>query len=334
MRGNKLSKDITYEDCLEFKNEHPDMKRLDIIGKFNSYYRAMKRLNLYDELYPSRRYQPKYTDEELIAEAKKYQTRKELKEKNYKIHKAISNRKLEGLAYAHMKNLDNRKNRMIYVYEFPDHSAYIGLTYNYERRGESHLKDERSAVNKHIKKTRLTPLRKKLTDYVPVREAQQLEEYYVEQYKADGWNILNVVKTGGTGMVFNSAEEHKIIELHNQGLTYAQIAEQLHINKSTVYHYLKDANLTKKGQGCLSVMVEEVDTDGNIIHTYNSCKELAELLGVHAQTIRGAMKAGYNVRGHLFRYNAEDYRNKLKKELPDVKPRKRKSIPNLSDSLY
>lgn len=44
--------EFTYEDCVKFKEEHPDMSRYDISAHYGKYYKAMKELGCIDELYP------------------------------------------------------------------------------------------------------------------------------------------------------------------------------------------------------------------------------------------------------------------------------------------
>ena len=45
---------MTYEDCLRFKTEHPNLKRGEVLHRFRACYMAMKRFNCLDELYPSK----------------------------------------------------------------------------------------------------------------------------------------------------------------------------------------------------------------------------------------------------------------------------------------
>lgn len=94
----------------------------------------------------------------------------------------------------------NRFKRCIYSYEFiEDKSVYVGLTFNINDRQNSRNRSETDQVTKHIKKTNHSPIRKQLTEYLDVIIASKLEGEYLEKYKQDGWNILNVAKTGGIG---------------------------------------------------------------------------------------------------------------------------------------
>lgn len=52
---------------------------------------------------------------------------------------------------------------------------------------------------KHILETNLTPILIKLTDYLPIKIAQNLENYYINEYKRNNWVLLNKNKGGGLG---------------------------------------------------------------------------------------------------------------------------------------
>lgn len=104
---------------------------------------------------------------------------------------------------SHFIKRGNKFNKCVYVYEFPNNYAYIGITFNLERRNNSHFNITKnkldSSVAKHIVKTNLKPILKQLTGYIPINDAVLLEEKYLLKYKNDGWNILNVAKTGAIG---------------------------------------------------------------------------------------------------------------------------------------
>jgi hypothetical protein len=93
----------------------------------------------------------------------------------------------------------NKFKRCIYSYEFPDNCVYVGLTFNLDERQNNRNSHITDAVTKHIIKTQLIPIRKQLTEYVSTESASILEGKFVEEYKNNGWNILNMKKTGGIG---------------------------------------------------------------------------------------------------------------------------------------
>ena len=95
-----------------------------------------------------------------------------------------------------MVRVGNRMFRCIYVYKFPDNFAYIGLTYNLEKRNINRKTQLNDAVTKHINETNLKPKIKQLTGYISTKEASLLKDKYIEIYRNKGWNILNKTKGG------------------------------------------------------------------------------------------------------------------------------------------
>ena len=135
-------------------------------------------------------------------EAIKYQTRNLFSRKcSQGYHMARINGWLEEICQ-HMIRIGNRYNKCIYVCEFSDNFAYIGLTYNFKERNNAHLNikgKKFSSVTKHIIETTLIPKIIKLTDYININEAIILEEKFLNFYFKNGWQILNKIKTGGIG---------------------------------------------------------------------------------------------------------------------------------------
>lgn len=101
----------------------------------------------------------------------------------------------------HMVPVGNKYNRLVYVFEFPDKSVYVGLTGNITKRQKSHMEVENnSAVKVHMIKINKTPILKIISDgYIDYIDAQNMEHITLQKYKTDGWNILNRTKTGSLG---------------------------------------------------------------------------------------------------------------------------------------
>lgn len=93
----------------------------------------------------------------------------------------------------------NRLYRCIYVYEFSDNYAYIGLTFDLDKRNSNRKLQNNDAVTKHIKETNLIPLVKQLSKYIYVDIAKILENDCIEMYKMLGWNVLNKQRGGAIG---------------------------------------------------------------------------------------------------------------------------------------
>ncbi|OQB48436.1 MAG: GIY-YIG catalytic domain protein [bacterium ADurb.Bin157] len=140
-----------------------------------------------------------WTKEECLIEANKHQTRAEFSEKSpsgYSIAKR--NGWLEECC-KHMPVVGSKVKRAIYVFEFLDNHAYVGLTYNLEVRKNQHITSTNSAVYKHFQQTASSYKFKQLTEYLEIEEAVKLEAYYIEKYGKEGWNLLNSKSAGATG---------------------------------------------------------------------------------------------------------------------------------------
>lgn len=311
---NKYPNKLTLEHCEQFKKEYPDISRKEIRIHHTAYHKAMRRLGVYDTLYPLKH--QTYSDEELIARAGNYKYRRDLEKNEPKILRAIKSRGKEfmAIAFAHMEPIGNRKHRMIYVYEFTDRSAYVGLTYDCERRQKDHLYEDSSAVRRHMERTGLKPVYRKLTEYLPVKEAQRMEGEWVERYRKDGWTILNVVDTGGIGSGERSKDYQRVIELFKQGVLPKKISEYVDYSPSYVSRILIKEGLSHYGMS--NVPIEVLDDDGQVIETFPSVKAAGEAWGMCPSNIAKNIKMGWRTRGHYLRHNAEAYRVKYGKEPP------------------
>jgi hypothetical protein len=127
------------------------------------------------------------------------------------------------------------------------------LTYNIDKRSESHYNSLSSQVNKHIKNTNLQPKLNKLSDYIDVELAKIKECEYIELYRSTGWNILNTQKAGNTGGIRKITEDkcRMIVEKYTSLYTFRK--EQPNIYKNIIRyswkHLLEDLNRDIKERG-------------------------------------------------------------------------------------
>lgn len=132
-------------------------------------------------------------------EALKYKTKTEfIRGSSYCYSMSLKNGWLSEIC-SHMINIGDRYNKCVYVYEFSDNHAYVGLTYNMDLRIKNRKRSKSDAVTIHINNTRLQPQIKKMTEYIPVDKAIELENHYFQLYKNNGWIMLNRSRTGGIG---------------------------------------------------------------------------------------------------------------------------------------
>jgi predicted GIY-YIG superfamily endonuclease len=142
---------------------------------------------------------PKYywSFENVKNEALKYNYKKDFKKYSNGAYCAAIYNNWYDIVCSHMLTLGNKVKRCIYVWEFENNTAYIGLTYNFEERMYNHTIDKRSSVFNQLHLSSGSFY--KLTEYIDKKEAQKLEKFYIEKYKNDGWIVLNKSKAGALG---------------------------------------------------------------------------------------------------------------------------------------
>lgn len=133
---------------------------------------------------------------------------------------------------SHMKRQGHIYKRQIYAFEFSDHSVYIGLSCNVKRRKSEHLRNNTS-VFKKIAKDKVTWEFKILTDLLDKEAAAIEESKLMEQYRNDGWLLVNRIRGGGLGYP------------GNDGISIAEIYEK-------ASHYDRRIDFTIAWPGCVS----------------------------------------------------------------------------------
>lgn len=174
--------------------------RSEFIRKYSGAYDAARNNGFIDDIcsHMTSIYQPDWTKQSCTKEALIYNTKSEFRN-NSSAYSAAHKKGWIDEICKHMKRIGNRRNKLIYAYEFPDKAVYIGLTYNINDRQSHRDHDEKDAVTKHKKRTKLNPIIKLLTDYMSVDEAIKAESKYIQKYVGKGWKILNRAKGGAIG---------------------------------------------------------------------------------------------------------------------------------------
>jgi hypothetical protein len=146
--------------------------------------------------------------------ASKYKTRSEFITNDSNAYQAARHNGWYDDATKHMDRLGNLYQRLVYAYEFPNKSVYVGLTLSKERRNVAHFTKDNSAVFRYIKKTGLEPELKIISDeYILADDAVNLEICTIEKYRSEGWNILNIAKGGSLGACKRVWDKDTVIEI-------------------------------------------------------------------------------------------------------------------------
>lgn len=192
-RYEKWTFDTIRQEALKYNNRGEFGKKSP-----SAYLRARKLGILPDITKHMQQLNRKWTKEEVYAESLKYETKSEFKEKMPSAYSAARRNGWLDEVTKHMLAVGNKYKRMIYVFEFPDNTAYIGLTGNKKRRERQHL--ETGPVSQYIEQTKLIPKFKEISvEYIDIEDAQNLEHCTIVKYKQMGWKTLNKKKAGGLG---------------------------------------------------------------------------------------------------------------------------------------
>jgi len=143
-----------------------------------------------------------WSKERCAEEALKYKTKTEFEHNSQYAYSKSNKYKWLDEICSHMVHFGNIYNRLVYAYEFSDNFVYIGLTSNEKRRHTEHMTGERhnSSVYNHMMETNIKPIKKILSDgYIFSKDAQKLEKLMIEEYKNNGWSIINKAAGGSLG---------------------------------------------------------------------------------------------------------------------------------------
>lgn len=219
-----LIKKILSEHLLEYKKiDYTDDELLQIAQKYHhkgdflkndrmAYIRAKER-GIFNDITKHMTHKGvKWTKENLKDIISKYNNVPDFRKYDNAAYQAAY---YQGILDDLIKDLErggSRFQKIVYAYEFPDNSVYVGLTYNTKVRDWDHKTNPKSQVFKHILKTNQTPQLKYLTTSIPWNEAKDLEGKFEKEYEDKGWDILNVATTGGLGRTISIYTDEKIKE--------------------------------------------------------------------------------------------------------------------------
>lgn len=217
----------TYEKCEEV------IKKCKGRGELNTKYRgayatiSLNNWDLFDKYLPLKDLSYTYCKTESL----KYDYKKDLIKNNHSCYDKIIRKKWYEL-FKHMEKIGNKRKRLIYVYEFDNNSCYVGLTGNIQRRDIQHKsKKNNDCIYKNIQ----SGISYKLiivTDYIDSHTASEKEGEILNEYKNNGWIILNKTKTGNLG---SSDEKYTFDFCLSQALKYKSKREFIKNNKK-IYH--------------------------------------------------------------------------------------------------
>lgn len=150
-----------------------------------------------------------WTVERVKREALKYKNRSDFRIKSASAYNKA--RKLEILDKIcnHMEVKGNKFKRMLYAFEFPDKSVYVGLTFDYKQRYKSHMRNNFLIIDKTDNLGHEFIMFNELYSIDVIGEK---EKDLIQSYKNKGWDILNKNKAGALGSNTRKWTKEKILK--------------------------------------------------------------------------------------------------------------------------
>ena len=207
---NKRESQYTYEICKELASKYNSRKDFQ---KFDSgaYSQAARQGWLNDFTFQESKI--KWNKELILIECEKYKTKTNLFNNNRFAYAAYLRFKKKGLISDDEINWErrikaqgdeNERIHSVYVYDFGDNTVYVGRTMNphqrdlrHRRPHHSHGKDSIGAVLQYSMDSGLPiPPMKLLETDLTMQESCRQEDYWVDEYRSKGYNVLNSGVTG------------------------------------------------------------------------------------------------------------------------------------------
>lgn len=218
----------TKEKCKEIFNKCKN--RTEFKSKYYGAYCRCKENGWLEEICPSFfDWDKPKTFEEAVERTKKYCCRSELCKDNYRLFYFLQKSgwldKIDNLKVI----TEESKIHYVYAYEFTQYNtAYIGRTINIKKRHLQHLKTESCSLGKFIKINGIKKLDKPKIIYekLNAKESQEKEAEQIEEYKKNGWIVLNTAKAGSLGAVYHRYTRKACYELAKQFKTKKEFREK------------------------------------------------------------------------------------------------------------
>lgn len=288
-----------YQEALKYETKREFQK-----GNSGA-YKAARRHNWLDS-FPWWKKRFTYTYEEVENESKKYETKADFRKGSIQYYRAAYNNKwldsfpwLKRALNPYQDSIDN-----VYAYYFTDFNAvYIGRSVQPKERHNNHTRSGtvyKFAVENNIPVPDMTILESNLS----LEKGCELEDYYINKYKEDGWNVLNKAKAGKNSSSIGSlgGGKNTYRRCYNIARLYKTRSDFCK-NESGAYDtayrngWLKDYYWLKNSW-CRSVI--QLTKEGKVIAFYDSAADAGEKISHPPSPInaccRGQRKSAGNSR--------------------------------------
>ena len=236
--GKKI---LNYEIC---KNKALNCKdRKEFWDKESKAALLSKKNGWIDEWFPpiERKERGYWTKERCIEESKKYSTRNEFDKKCRGAYSASSkNGWLDKFVWLRKNPNVFGKMDCVYAYIFEEYkTVYIGRTIRKEERDKEHIFDiKKDSVAKFAKDNNISvPRMKIIEDNLTLEEGKEREKFWIEEYKKNGFTLLNKTNGGESGKIGGYWTYEKCEKIAKKYKTLAEFAKKDYMASQAAYRH-------------------------------------------------------------------------------------------------
>lgn len=231
-----------------------------------------------------------WTKKSCVAEIRKYNTVTDLLNNNMGAYLYARKHGFWEEESLRMEKRGSLRLRKIYVFEFDDRHAYVGLSYNPQKREKDHLRDKDSAVYIHLQETNCPYIFKELSPFLEREVASIKEEEFKQLYKKNGWLMLNRMKCGGLGSLGSTKySKEQVREIASKYDCRSDFNEN---DKGAYLYAYKNGWLDEICEGMPKFKGREEPTDDEIIEVVRHCRNRTELKSHHTKIWNKLVETG------------------------------------------
>lgn len=211
------------EDCITEAEKYATPSEFS--GGSPGHYLAALRNGWKDEVFARLTYVRQYYDEpKVTAIAAQHRTRKEFQDANQAAYHWARKNDLIDKICAHMEKPGNVYLRKVYeIRNEATQEIYVGISCDVARRFSDHAETGTPQVRDAI--GRGAELRI-VTDLLPAEEAGSMEARLIEEYRKQGWMVLNTQEGGNLGAPYRRVTTEEILAAANSCKTRKEFRER------------------------------------------------------------------------------------------------------------
>ena len=238
--------------------------------------------------------------EHCIEEAKKYRNLNEFQKLAYGAYNcAKKNGWKEEIAQLYDKTIlyssYEGKIHSVYIYLFDDEKVfYVGRTNNIKRRHQQHLTVSNDTLHRYCEERQIgVPNYTLLKENLDAQESQYYEDFYLNEYKDNGWIPLNIAATGVNKGSLGATCKWTYEVCREEAKKYKTITE-FELGNQSAYNACKRNGWTYDFFRSDKKSDNYWDNHENCKIAFEECNSARELISKYGGCYNGIKRNGFN----------------------------------------